>query len=455
MQKIGKYNIIETIGKGAMGAVYKGQDSVIDRIVAIKVVHPHLIDGEQGDDLLARFQQEAKAAARCSHSNIVTLFDFGVNDETPFMVMEFIEGLDLRSLLKMGGAISTQQSVQIIDQVLDALQYAHDHGVVHRDIKPANIMVLDSGKVKVADFGVARLESSDLTNAGDMVGTPNYMSPEALRGAKVDNRSDLYAVGIVLLELLTGTRPAAGFVDSDTIFDLLEKSSLDRTHKSKFHDLLVKALDPKPNKRFQNAREFAREVTALLSGQPVSPEAEDDLGATVVSTRQVLAATKTTPQVSTPTQQTGITIEAGLLGVIEKSLATYLGPLSSVLIRKRSSQSVSFEALVSDLAARIPNEQDRQAFVMTVKSQWQNSLSGTGSYSTTAGSRVASGAGISLDPQRQEAITQALAFYLGPLAGKVVKKTARKAGSEEEFLRTLSEKIPDANQRREFIRKIT
>lgn len=182
MKQISKYQILETIGKGAMGAVYKGRDEVIDRIVAVKVIHPHLMDDGAGGDLKARFQQEAKAAARCLHQNIVTVFDYGVSDETPFMVMEFVEGLDLKSLLRMSGAISVHQSLEIIIQVLDALSYAHANGVVHRDIKPANVIVLDSGQVKVADFGVARIDSSELTNAGDMIGTPNYMSPEGLRG---------------------------------------------------------------------------------------------------------------------------------------------------------------------------------------------------------------------------------------------------------------------------------
>ncbi len=192
-----------------MGVVYKGYDEDIERPVALKVLYSHLLDDDMGGELAVRFRQEAKAAARCMHSNIVTVFDYGISDGAHYIVMEYIEGVDLKTLLRSEKQIEFRQAVDIAIQVLSALEYAHSNGVVHRDIKPANIMVLENGQVKVADFGIARLENSDLTQAGLMLGTPSYMSPEGQRG-ETDARSDLYAVGVVLYEMLTGKRLGPG-----------------------------------------------------------------------------------------------------------------------------------------------------------------------------------------------------------------------------------------------------
>ncbi|ARU58824.1 type VI secretion system-associated serine/threonine protein kinase [Oleiphilus messinensis] len=474
MDKIGKYQIIETIGKGAMGAVYKGKDSIIDRIVAIKVIHPHLIEDGSGGDLLARFKHEAKAAARCSHQNIVTLFDFGINEhDIPYMVMEFIEGVDLRTLLRMGGAVSAQQAIEIITQVLSALAFAHDSGVVHRDIKPANIMVLDNGSVKVADFGVARLETSELTNAGDMVGTPSYMSPEALRGAIVDNRADLYSVAIVLLELLCGERPAAGLVDKETIMALLDKAALGANRTLAFFNVLESALQAKPERRYQSAKAFSDALCELAKQLGISEVQRDDLAATVISTRRIMADQTQMGGKSTRggrTQPTGLTLEPNLLDVVEKSLATYIGPVSSILVKKRSSKSTSLDQLVQDLASHIPDETERNQFIASLKARYTRSGSGTGGPASGASdlSRVGDVSSMStsvrgssqtgqitLADSRMNEISEELAFYLGPLATRVVKKVAKKARSEKEFIVQLADKIPDPNQRKLFLDKMS
>ncbi|MCK5120405.1 MAG: serine/threonine protein kinase, partial [Methylococcales bacterium] len=205
-KKIDKYSIHSVLGHGAMGVVYKGYDKEIDRHVAIKVLHPHLLSGEMGDELEQRFKNEVKAAAKCLHPNIVTIFDCGVSNGSPYMVMEYVQGIDLREILKSQQKFSLAQTIGMTCNVLDALYAAHEMGIVHRDIKPANILLLDTGVVKVTDFGVARIDSSDLTQIGDVIGTPSYMSPEAKAGALVDNRSDLYSAALVLFELLTFKR---------------------------------------------------------------------------------------------------------------------------------------------------------------------------------------------------------------------------------------------------------
>ena len=221
MKYIGKYQILSSIGKGAMGEVFKAMDESIERVVAIKVIHPHFLEQDVWEDMKARFKQEATAAARCFHPNIVTVFDFGVFEDTPYLVMEYIEGSDVSSILKNFGSLAVRDSINIICEVLNALHYAHEKGVIHRDIKPANIIKLNNGQIKVADFGIARIDSSSLTNIGDMVGTPIYMSPEALRGDVVDARSDIYASALVFLELISGVKPVTGFMDKNVLTEQL------------------------------------------------------------------------------------------------------------------------------------------------------------------------------------------------------------------------------------------
>src|SRR4051794_37603982 len=187
---LGRYRIDAVLGRGAMGVVYRAHDPVIDRPVAIKLVHADLLDGGDRTDFLARFKREAQAAGRCIHPNIVTVYDYS-DGMPPFLVMEFVEGRDLQGVLRSRGRLGPPEALPILMQVLRGLGHAHAAGVVHRDVKPANIMLPGGGVVKITDFGVARLGRHSMTHAGAIVGTPSYMAPEQLRGVGVDARSDL------------------------------------------------------------------------------------------------------------------------------------------------------------------------------------------------------------------------------------------------------------------------
>ncbi|HWO87292.1 MAG TPA: serine/threonine-protein kinase, partial [Stellaceae bacterium] len=186
VRSIGRYRIEALLGTGAMGEVYRAHDPAIDRLVAIKVVRPELVAGSGGEQLLERFRREARAAGRRFHPNIVAIWDFGDDDGTPFLVMELVDGQSLDQLIKSCGSLEARRSVAIVAQVLSALRFAHASGIVHRDIKPSNIMVLPGDQVKVADFGIARLEASEFTIVGDLLGTPAYMAPEQLSGGPID-----------------------------------------------------------------------------------------------------------------------------------------------------------------------------------------------------------------------------------------------------------------------------
>jgi len=207
IERLGRYEIIADLGQGAMGTVYKARDPLLDRIVAIKTISLNLPDDEVAE-YEARFYQEAKAAGQLSHRNIVTIYDIGKSEQLAYMAMEYLEGQELRKILSGATPIPIENALDIGAQVADALDYAHSRQIVHRDIKPANIMVLNDGMIKITDFGIARMRNNEIkTMTGMILGSPKYMSPEQVAGKRADPRSDLFSLGVVLYEMLTGTSP--------------------------------------------------------------------------------------------------------------------------------------------------------------------------------------------------------------------------------------------------------
>jgi serine/threonine-protein kinase len=276
--KLGKFLIRRELGKGAMGVVYEGHDPMIDRVVALKTIRAENLQGEDAQEQLARFRREAQAAGRLSHPNIVGIYDFGEDAGTYFIAMEFVKGRELQGYLEANERFAMPDIVRIMGQLLEALDYSHRHGVVHRDIKPSNIIILPDGTAKVADFGIARVESSNLTQAGMVLGTPSYMSPEQFMGQTVDGRSDLFSAGVILYQLLTGEKPFTGSVT--TIMhkvlqeDPVAPSKLNVQVPRGFDGVIRKALAKRPDERYQTAREFlyairqAAAVTATAAAEP-------------------------------------------------------------------------------------------------------------------------------------------------------------------------------------------
>jgi len=211
-QFISRYKIIEILGKGSMGVVYKAYDPILEREIAIKTIEPFFDqDKTELDKFIERFKREAIAAGKLNHPGIITIHDFGfINEKTPYIVMEFIKGKTLKQYFEEGVRFDLQQIYNILLQILQALDYAHSNGIVHRDIKPANIMIQDNYTVKIADFGIARLPQSELTRTGEILGTPNYMSPEQITGIPIDYKADLFSLGVILYQLLTGEKPFYG-----------------------------------------------------------------------------------------------------------------------------------------------------------------------------------------------------------------------------------------------------
>lgn len=288
--KIGKYEIRRQIGRGAMGVVYEGFDPIIERRVAVKTLRLELFDPSQIADLRTRFKREAQAAGQLAHPHIVTIHEYGDHEGTPYIAMEFLAGDELSKILRRGSRLPLSEIVRLMTQLLGALTYAHEHKVVHRDIKPGNIFILDDGSLKVVDFGIAHVEASDLTNTGAILGTPAYMSPEQFLAMPVDERSDIFAAGVILYELLTGDQPFTGSVTTIPQKVLhqepVEPSMLNPMLSAAWDTVVNRAMAKKPEARFQSARQFSETIKQVFDKGALNSSADvtlpgnkaDDLG---------------------------------------------------------------------------------------------------------------------------------------------------------------------------------
>ena len=287
VSQLGRYRIAEELGRGAMGIVYKAHDPALNRVVAVKTI---LIaaDAEGRAEYEARFFQEAKAAARLNHPNIITVYDAGREGDMAYMAMELLEGTDLRDLMKRG-ALPLSLSLDLAIQVADALAYAHDHEVIHRDIKPANIMVIRERQAKIMDFGIARIRLSDVRTAtGALMGSPKYMSPEQVSGQRADHRSDIFSLGITLYEMLTTQVPYSAEDLAQLMYQVsmtpAEPPSVVNPSLPTMLDLIIgKALEKAPDARYQSAAELAadlrscRQQAAAAADRPAPAQGNVDL----------------------------------------------------------------------------------------------------------------------------------------------------------------------------------
>ncbi len=280
-QRLGKYELVEELGKGAMGVVYKAFDPDIHRTVAIKTTRKELFEDDgHADMMLARFRNEARAAGRLSHPGIVAVYDYGESDSVTYIAMEFVQGASLREYFNRGTRFAERDLVSIMAQLLDALHHAHEQGVWHRDIKPANLIVMNSGRIKVADFGIARIDTSQLTLTGVVMGSPGYMAPEQYTGGTVDWRADLFAAGVVMYQLLTGTHAFSGTTEQVAYKICHEPppppSAADPGRGWERYDAVIaRALAKQPAKRFATADAFRAAVLAAYAA-PVSPTVSED-----------------------------------------------------------------------------------------------------------------------------------------------------------------------------------
>lgn len=270
IKQLGRYQVVGILGKGAMGTVYKGMDPAINRNVALKTIRLDFVnDPEELAELKARLFREAQAAGNLSHPNIVTIYDVGSENNLQYIAMEYLQGQTLEDLIRKKTKMNYRIISQIISQICLALDYAHSQGIVHRDIKPANIMILADYKVKVMDFGIARVDSSSMTRTGIAMGTPNYISPEQLSGKPIDRRTDIFSLGVVMYEMLVQRRPFRGENLTSLIYHIVNNdpeppSSIDPSIPSLFDRVTAKALAKNPDARYQHAGEISLAISDFI-----------------------------------------------------------------------------------------------------------------------------------------------------------------------------------------------
>ena len=484
LEQLGKYRIDSILGKGAMGVVYKAFDPHIERVVALKTIRKELFSDAQQADLISRFKNEAQAAGRLQHPNIVMVYDYGEDSESAYIAMEFVDGTPLNTLMVPHKPTALARVKAWMSDLLLALEYAHSRGVVHRDIKPANLLITTHAQVKVSDFGIARIESSTLTQTGSMIGTPSYMSPEQFRGDTVDGRSDVFSAGIVLYQLLTGVRP---FVGSPSIVmqQILNEmpaapSRLLASLGTGYDRILERALAKAQADRFPSARAFLDALTRVGQQDGTDPDAT----AMADADRTVMAAGLRINPVPLGSPATGGAINTGTGNAtmtpwkleafpeLETILSRQIGPMAKFLLKKVAAKADGIDDLCNFLLPYIPSDLGRQEFqngVALLKKKLAASGTGSGTSSTrtaaggagpetgmgadmaTSAGRSAIRAPITFDEAFVENTAHKLAVFIGPIAKVVAKRAARQTNDRSDFLRLVAEHIDTLPQRTRFL----
>lgn len=275
MSKIfgGRYEVLERLGAGGMAIVYKAKDLLLNRIVTIKVLREQFASDE---DFIRRFRREAQSAASLSHPNIVSVYDVGKDGDTEYIVMEYVEGRNLKEIIREYAPLSTDQSINLGRQITEAIQNAHEHHIIHRDIKPHNILVTSDGHAKVTDFGIARaVSSATVTHTGDIIGSVHYLSPEQAKGLPSNEQSDIYSLGIILYELITGKVPYDGETPIAIALKHLQEqpvlpSKINPRIEKEFETVIMRAIAKSPEQRYLSAKDLLEDLKHIQAGRPIT-----------------------------------------------------------------------------------------------------------------------------------------------------------------------------------------
>lgn len=470
-EKLGKYRITGVLGEGAMGVVYRGFDPDIRRVVALKTIRRLGSDAaEAAQQSAARFRNEAQAAGRLLHPGIVGVYDFGDDGRVAYIAMEFVEGHTLSAYLAKRVQFSDADIASMATQLLDALGHAHEHGVWHRDVKPSNVIMTKSGRIKIADFGIARTDNSGLTQANSVLGTPMYMAPEQFMGRPIDHRVDLYGAGVVLYQLVAGRAPFVGPPESlmyKVVNEIpLPPSAAEGARSGPAFDAVVaRALAKDPAERWPHAAAF-RDAVAHALGVPVpSSVAHEAVSALPLASDYAPTERIAPPHpAATPptfgTAGTGSTPthwDPSVLAKVEGALARHVGPLASVMVRRAARECHDVPALYARLGEQITQTAAREAFLSLITKSGPGSTGG--SVGSTGGSRggrmpaAAPGApatgttsadGPELSDAQLEQAQRLLAVHVGPIAKVVVKRAADRSRRRDALFAMLAEAVPEA-----------
>ena len=448
-----------------MGTVYRAFDSVIQRTVALKTIRSDLRDADGGSDFIARFKNEARAAGRLNHPGIVAVYDYGEDDGSAYIAMEFVEGGGLREYFHQQIKVPLPNAVSIMVQLLEALDYAHEQGVVHRDIKPANIMLTTIGRLKITDFGIARIDTSNLTQSGSVMGTPNYMSPEQFKGLGADRRSDIFSAGVVFYELLTGEKPFQGSLEAmaHKVCNEVQPtpSSRNSAIPAVFDTVLTTVLSKNPDQRYQTARAFSqaiqREFERAFKALPSTVVSEETVRVSTLASRAAASAEGS----SSGSGSQAASLDTSqwrddTLKTVERQLAQFLGPLARVMVKKAAERTGELVELYTLLASNLDNDQAKNAFLSGRRhlgaAHTQPPMAPTvrnlpmdPSIPSTVGLPI-------LTSEEIETGARRLAKHVGPIASVLARKAAQKASDLTTFYTVLSDHVaPEA--RAAFLRE--
>jgi len=436
---LGKYRVTAVLGEGAMGVVYKGFDPGIQRQVALKTIRKQLVDSaDTGVSMAARFRNEAQAAGRLQHPGIVAVYDYGEDGDVAYIAMEYVEGSSLARYLMVPVTFSDEDRVGLIGQLLDALDHAHGNGVWHRDVKPANLMITHDGRLKVADFGIARIESAGLTMVNAAIGTPGYMAPEQFLGEDVDRRVDVYAAGVLLYQLLAGKVPFSGSAESLTYRVVHEKPVLPsalpgKEHLAPYDAVLATALAKDRRQRFATAGEF-RNALAAAHGRPLPARlAADRVLPPSDAPTEILPSSQQRPSnIPPPTNW-----DPAVLSQVQATLANHVGPLAAVLVRRAARECNDLPSLYARLAEQVTDGKARSAFISQVGA--------LGSSASRPATKVGSGSGtkVSINDTLLQSATKLLTQHVGPISGVLIKRAAAKATDRASFFDALEDSVSD------------
>ena len=472
--KLGKYAIDGVLGSGAMGVVYQATDPVIMRRVALKTIQRSLMDGDMsGSSIAARFRNEAQAAGRLTHPGIVSIYEYGEEGDTAFIAMEFVEGQDLAKVLTANAIMSEPMLLQIMDQLLSALHYAHERGVWHRDIKPANLILTQLGQLKITDFGIARIRDAAITQVTSTIGTHGYMSPEQYRGQAIDQRVDVFAAGVLLYRLLAA-QPAFSGAPETIMYKVLNEdppapSTVSRVQRTiQVDSVVAKALAKDPRERYPTAGAF-REALRTHASKTSQGHA---LIAAALNGDETVLDPQAAQFLNTHVQalSTGSNWDADLLSSVERALASFVGPLAKMLVKQAAAKSLDYDALVGAVAQHLQTQDERTRFMAKVSKSGTagsvnqrgtggaavtGSSSTSGSSSGATGGATTTGAGAHVITAELVAhATKVLATHMGPMARVIVKQAQGRAGSAAQFIDLLVQHSADGVDRQRLAKEL-
>ena len=463
VRQLGKYEIVGVLGEGAMGIVYDAIDPHINRRVAVKTIRvPLLAEAAQSLLIAQRFRTEAQAAGRLSHPNIVSIYEYGESGDDRFIAMEYVSGVSLLELTSQGRRLALDDVASVMLQLLDALECAHAQGVWHRDIKPANLLITADGRLKVADFGIARIESSDLTLPSSILGSSGYMAPERYTGEAPDCRVDIFSCGVLMYELLTGRQPYRGS-NSQVMYQVLNDEPpapsllpIERPPPQRFDAVVARAMARNRENRYGSAAEM-RSALREAAGHPIPPAVSAGAltrprrGADEAPTEHVVRSTPSTPPAPTPLRAPAL--DESLLAAITALLVTQLGPVARLVVRDAARNSPSANALIARIAAEALDPGEREAFIRRACAlrPTQKQAPQTPPPSALALPVLGStpmGNGVAEKAQR------ILAEHIGPIAGLIVRRAATGATSREQFFALMLDQAGEDIDRKQLLAKL-